>query len=79
MYSKAKVAAQSDNFTQTGMVRSRTNVSREVERCGVQDKLCKNSMVMDFRQLLCWEKLRNSIEEIWQYSASGFCCPPAPG
>ena len=31
MYGKAKVAAQSDNFTQTGMVRSKTNVSREVE------------------------------------------------
>ena len=73
MYGTAKVAAQ------TGMVRSKTDVSREVERCGVQDKLCKNSVGMDFKQFVCWEKLGNCIEQIWQDSASRFCCPPAPG
>jgi hypothetical protein len=79
MYGKAKVAAQSDNFTQTGMVRSKMNVSRKVERCGVQDKLCKNSMGMDLKQFVSWEKLGNNVEQIWQDFASGFCCPPAPG
>ena len=49
MYGKAKVAAQSDNFTHIVMVRGKTNVYREVGRCGVKDKLCENSMGMDFK------------------------------
>ena len=55
MYGKAKVSAQSNNFTQIGMARSKKNVSREVEICEVQEKMCKNSIGIDFKQLVCQE------------------------
>ena len=72
MYGKAKVAAQSDNFTQTGMVRSKTDVSMEVERCGVQDKLCKHSMGMDFNSIkyrvFIWNLGKLTVYYRWLYS-----------